>query len=111
MTKPLLPTLRERNRYLVFEIISDYKFNRDEIVKSFWNSIMKFLGEHGVSKTSFWVLEWNGEKQRGILKVNHKSVDDVRAALTLIREINGRRVIFHTRGVSGTLKKARERFM
>jgi ribonuclease P/MRP protein subunit POP5 len=117
-TKPLPPTLREKNRYLAFEFISEGRredsktssFSRNEVQRAIWSNALKFLGELGVSKTSLWLIEWNESKQKGILKTNRKSVDEVRAAFALIKEINGKRVIPHILGVSGTIKKTREKF-
>lgn len=111
MTKPMIPSMRERNRYIAFELITESKLNKDDVVRNLWNSLLRFLGESGTGETGFWILDWDNEMQRGILKVNHKSVDRVRAALTLMKEINNKKVIFHTSGVSGTIKKAREKYM
>ncbi|ODS39161.1 MAG: hypothetical protein A7316_06280 [Candidatus Altiarchaeales archaeon WOR_SM1_86-2] len=111
MPKPLPPTLRERNRYVVFEIISENNgFSKGDVSKVIQNASLRFLGELGVSKMSLWLIEWNGETRKGILKVNHKSVDEMRASIALIREINGKRAIFHVLGVSGTIKRAREKY-
>lgn len=111
MSKPILPTLREKNRYIAFESISNSKFSRNDIVRVIWNSILKFFGEIGASKTSLWVMDWDEKKQKGILKVNHKSVDVIRTSLALIDSINGYRVIFNVLGISGTIKKAREKYL
>ena len=113
MPKLLPPTLREKNRYLAFEIISDQKFSRDEIVKALWNASLRYLGEKGTSQTSMWIMDWDQDTQRGIIKVNHLSVDDIKAALTLMTEIrkeeNKHRAAYRTLTVSGTLKKLREK--
>jgi len=108
--KQLLPTLRERNRYIVFEFISDSKFSREDITKAIWSSALEFLGDFGLSRISLKIIEWNTDSQRGILKVSHKSTDDIRAALTLVKEINRIPIIFHVFGISGTLKMARKKF-
>ncbi|HDH41146.1 MAG TPA: ribonuclease P protein component 2 [Candidatus Altiarchaeales archaeon] len=111
MPKQLLPTLRERNRYIAFEVISDSDIGREDVVKAIWSSVLRFLGELNASRTSLWVMDWNDEKREGILKVNHKSVDEVKAALALVKEIDGKRVIFHILGISGTVRKTRERYL
>ncbi len=113
MPKLIPPALREKNRYLAFEIISDQKFSRDEIVKAAWNASLRYLGEKGTSQTSMWIMDWETDAQKGIIKVNHRSVDDIKAALTLMTEIkkgeNKHRAAYHTLTVSGTLKKLREK--
>ncbi len=111
MPKQILPSLRERNRYMAFEIISDSDIERGDVVKAVWNSVLQFLGELGASRTSLWVMEWDDKKKKGILKVNHKSVDEVRSALALVKEINRERVILHILGVSGTVKRTREKYL
>jgi ribonuclease P/MRP protein subunit POP5 len=113
MPKLLPPTQREKNRYLAFEIISDQKYARDEIVKAIWNAALRYLGEKGASATSLWIMDWDDETQRGIIKVNHTSVDDIKASLTLLTEIkkgdNRYAAAYRTITVSGTLKKLREK--
>jgi ribonuclease P/MRP protein subunit POP5 len=108
MPKQLKPTLRERNRYLVFEVISDSHFDRKPIVDATWSSLLRLHGELGASKTSLWVMDWSGEKRRGILKVNHKSVDVLRSSITAVKEIAGRKATVNVLKTTGTLRKARE---
>lgn len=107
----IAPTLRERNRYIAFELVCDSQISRGEVVKAVWNALLQFLGELGASKTSLWVMDWDEQRKRGILKVNHCSVDEVRAALTLMKELNGNPLVFRTLGVSGSVKKTKEKFL
>jgi ribonuclease P/MRP protein subunit POP5 len=111
MPKQILPSMRERSRYIAFELISDSALSRGDVVKAVWGSVLRFLGELGASKTSLWVMDWDEKHNRGILKVNHKSLEEVRAAFTLIKEINDQRVIPHVLGVSGTVKKTRQKYL
>jgi ribonuclease P/MRP protein subunit POP5 len=111
MPQMIPPTLRERNRYIAFELVCDSAVSRGEVVKAVWNALLQFLGELGASKTSLWVMDWNEEKKQGVLKVNHLSVDEVRAALTLMKGFNGKHAVFRTLGVSGSVKKTKEKFL
>ena len=108
MPKQLKPTLRERNRYLVFEVMSDGTFDRKSIVDAVWGSLLRLHGELGASRTSLWVMDWSGERKRGILKVNHKSVDILKASIITVREIKGRKAVISALKTTGTLKKARQ---
>ncbi len=109
MPNLLKPSMREKNRYIAYEILSGEKFSRDEIVKACWNAVLRFLGESGAAKTSLWMMDWEEERQRGIIKTNHRSVEDVRAALALMKEAkkgeNRIPCVYRTIKVSGTLKK------
>lgn len=110
--KPILPSLREKKRYLVFEVISKKGINDFAPVS---NAIMRasfqFLGQLGVAKAGIIPLpnKWNSELQRGIVKVSHKHVDALRAALIFADKIDDSDVIFRSVGVSGILNKAEKR--
>ena len=107
--KPVLPSSREKKRYLAFEVISKEKI-RDfsHVSEAIWSSSLQFLGQLGTAKAGIIPLEnkWNQEKQRGIIKISHKHVDNVKAALLFAQKAGGKDVIFRSLGVSGVLRKA-----
>ena len=112
--KPILPSLREKKRYLVFEVISKEKINDAELVSNaVWHYSLQFLGQFGTAKAGIIVLnnKWNPEHQRGIVKVSHKHVDAVKSALALANKIDNKDVIFRSIGVSGILKKAENNYL
>tara|TARA_Y100000034_G_C6906717_1_gene421042 strand:+ start:4524 stop:4841 length:318 start_codon:yes stop_codon:yes gene_type:complete len=102
--KVILPSLKERNRYIVYQIKNNKKFTIDEIKKELERAILKFLGELEYAKANILILD-DFKKSRGIIKVNNRYVDKVKVALMLIKTF-----IVETKGVSGTLKKARFKF-
>ena len=108
MPKTLIPTLRERNRYMTFEVKSQRPLERKEVVNAVWSSLTRTHGEIGASKTSLWVMDWNPEKRRGVLKINHDSKEMIRSALAVIKDVNKTPARFQVLHTSGTLKKARE---
>ena len=112
--KPVLPSLREKKRYLVYEVVSDKKIKdfrnvNEAIIKA----SLDFQGISGTAKSGILNLEnkWNGTLQKGILKTSHKRVDNVRASLNFVKEIEGSEAIVRSVGVSGILKKAENKFM
>ena len=112
--KPVLPSLREKKRYLVFEVISKEKINNIEPVSNaIWNCSLQFLGQLGTAKAGLMVLDnkWDSKSQRGIIKVSHKHVDAVKAALIFADKVDSKDAIFRSLGVSGILKKAENKFM
>jgi ribonuclease P/MRP protein subunit POP5 len=108
MPKPVPPTLRERNRYMVFELVCDFNPDRKQVVKAVWDSMLGLYGAAGAAEASLWFMDWVPEKSRGIVKVNHRSVEVVRPVLALIKEVGGRPCVVRVLSVSGTLRKARE---
>lgn len=111
--KPLLPSQREKKRYLVFEIISKNKIKPfSEITNAIWKAVLTFAGQTGAAKAGISVLQdkYNSSRQRGMIRVSHKMLDMLKAALTLIKEINKEPVIVRSLGTSGILKKAEEKY-
>jgi len=113
--KILKPSLRERRRYIAFQVISERgeEFTYSDLESAIWNILLDFLGEYGVSKTSVWLMKdcWNQKKQIGILRCNHKSVQDIIATLGLIDRLGDNRITFKVLKVSGTIKIIKDKFM
>ena len=72
---------------------------------------MRLHGEVGTSEENLWLIEFDQEKQCGILRCSHKAQQKVIAALTIITKINEQDVVFNVRGVSGTIKKAKAKYL
>ena len=104
--KTILPSLKEKKRYISFEVVSDNNFSFNEIKKEINKHILKILGEKGYSKAGIMFIDTN-TKNQGIIKTNNKELINTRAALTLINEINNKKLIIKCRKVSGILKKAK----
>jgi len=110
----ILPSAREKKRYLAFEIKSNQKMTDFEpIFHAIYQRCLCFLGELGMSKANIYILKdkWNPNLQRGLIRVNHNHAQEVRAALTQLDEINGVSVSMKTIGMSGILKKAQEKYL
>ncbi|MBW2969501.1 hypothetical protein KY319_00050 [Candidatus Woesearchaeota archaeon] len=112
--KPLLPTLKEKKRYLAFEIISKSKIKAfSEVSKVIWASTLSYAGTKGAAKIGLWILPetYNPEKQRGLIKVGHKHLEELKAALALITQIEQQPAIIRSIGASGILAKAQQRYI
>lgn len=106
--KPVLPSLREKKRYLVFEIISKKPIKEFSCIsKAVWKALLDLSGVLGASRAGIWLLgdKFNNESQKGIIRVNHKNVGLLKAVLCSIRQINETDVVVRSLGVSGILKK------
>ncbi len=108
--KPLLPSLKEKKRYLVFEVLSETTPSRIDIQKAIAIGIKDFIGMLGMAKAGILFLETE-KPTHGIIRVTTKYVDAVKAAFCLLRNINKSPVIVRSVGLSGTLQKARLKFL
>ncbi|MDF2955393.1 MAG: RNase P/RNase MRP subunit POP5 [Candidatus Alkanophagales archaeon MCA70_species_2] len=113
----LLPSLREKKRYLVFELLSEGEVERGEFLKELWGSLYSLFGETGASRCRLWLIDFEDagvfddfKMHTGIVRCAHTRTEDVRAALACITSVGGRKVSIRVKGISGTIKAARRKF-
>jgi RNase P/RNase MRP subunit POP5 len=105
----LLPSLRTKKRYLVFEVQSSKIFSFPEIKEEAEKSLHRFLGELWMGKAAPMILDetFNQKTQRFIVKVSNQYVEELKAAFTLSKTIKSTPIILKSIITSGTLKKAK----
>ena len=111
--KRLPPDIRIRERYIVFSIMPKERFSLEDVVKTIWSSLLQLFGEAGTSQFHVWIPSnlYNDKQGIGIIRCSHDHVQDVRAALALVKKIEDTPVLIRTLGVTGTIKAAKEKFL
>lgn len=112
--KAILPSLKQKKRYVVYEIISEKAIGSYANVReSLMARIISFLGELGAAEAGIIMLDdkYDSKKQRGIIKVGNRYVDKLKAALTTLDKIGRQKAIVRSVGVSGILNKAEKRYL
>lgn len=112
--KPLLPSLREKKRYLAYEVISKSRFyDAIHVNKAILETANEFLGNLGMAHAGIIPIndKWNEKMQRGIMRVNNKHVDNLKASLIFVKNINGKDAIVKSVGASGILRKAQQKYL
>lgn len=101
-----MPTLREKERYVAFQVISEDSIMYSDLESAIWDSMMNFFGEHGTAKTSMWIVKnlYDEQNQIGVVRCNNKSVQDVITGLGLISRLGDVRVTIKILSVSGTIR-------
>ncbi|MHA2393415.1 MAG: Rpp14/Pop5 family protein [Promethearchaeota archaeon] len=91
---------------MVFEIIKeqDLALSQNLILKSIWQSIWRYFGMKEANKIGLWLVELNLQESYGIIRFSHETKETIITALTMIQEINGKRIILSPVKTSGTLK-------
>ncbi len=107
--KRLLSSLKEKKRYIAFEVDSDSEFAKDEIVKVVDSSCRDFMGEYGYGKAGVMVVNDTVSGKRGVVRVDSKYVDLVKTSLMMIKEINNNQVVLRNVRTSGTLRKVKQK--
>ena len=115
----LLPSLRERRRYLRFELMGEREIDKRELMKEIWNSIYSLYGDVGASECKLWLIGYHRRVEDrkeeesnlsvGVLRCAHNKVEAVRAALACIHTINDARVGIRVIRTSGSVKGASRR--
>jgi len=104
--KILLPSLREKERYVAFRVLSDERITYPDLEAAIWNVLLDFYGEYGVSKLSMWLIKnlYDEQNQIGVIRCNNKAVAAVIAGLGLIARLGDTRVVLKILSVSGTIR-------
>jgi len=107
--KPFPQVMKENRRYLAFEIIGEEKFKKEHVAKALWSSVFSMIGSDGAASSSFWLIDFNKEKQKGIIRCSSEWVDIIRACLCFVTMVNNKKAFVHIIKTSGTIKKIREK--
>ncbi len=107
----LMPSLRQKKRYVIFEIIADKKFILSEVKIAVDEALRSFLGQLGMGKAApiFVEEKFDEPAQKFMLKVNHKFVDEIKMGVALCKSIKNTPIIIKSVIVSGSIKKAGEK--
>ncbi len=105
--KKLVSSLREKKRYIAFEVDSESGFSKEEIVNAVDASCRDFLGEYGYGKGGVMIVNDSVNGKKGVVRVNSKYVDLVKVSLMMMKSINNNKVVFKNVKTSGALKNVK----
>lgn len=100
--KILPSSMRERKRYIAFEILSELEIDRQGLIKEIWSSAYSLFGDVGTSKLGLWLVKLEGNV--GIVRCHRDRTEEVRAVLAAIDCIHSNPVGVFVLRTSGTIK-------
>jgi len=103
-----MPTLKEKKRYLAFDVISEREQSFPDVSKAIWSAVCSFVGMRGAAAMGLHLFAEKYNNQQGILKVAHTHVDAINASLALVTTIHNEPVIIRSLGASGVLRKTEQ---
>ncbi|HIP17351.1 MAG TPA: ribonuclease P [Methanothermococcus okinawensis] len=109
MLKRLPPTLREKKRYISFKILYHKELSESEVVFVVRSAVINYYGVWGCSKSNPWLISYNHPK--GLLRIHRNELDFVKSALIMFNEYRNHPINIIVLGVSGSIKKSREKFL
>lgn len=104
-----IPTLRDKKRYIAFEVTSEQTVTRQELSEEIQNSTGSLFGDAGASGINAGLISFEGGY--GILRCARDRTTEARAALACINRLRGARVSILVLGISGTIRGATEKFI
>ncbi len=103
----VLPTLREKKRYLVFEVIG--AASCDDAAAAVKRSFSTLFGMVEAAGANIKSMKSQGNKC--MLSVNRKYSDKLKAAMIMVKSIKSSAVILRSVGVSGSVKGATIKYL
>jgi len=104
--KCLMPTLRQKKRFIKATIESKKKLDFKEVSENLVDEIITYLGCVEMGKAGIWILrdKFDYDKQEIVLKCGTKSKDKLIGVLSLVYKLGQNDVKINVTNVSGTLK-------
>lgn len=113
--KHLPKHLRPRWRYLgvALETWADETVRRREFQRELWYAAQNLLGDPGSAAADLRVVRFSLLDGGGgaVVRVRRGTVDDARAALACVDDVDGTPVGVRVRGVAGTVDACSERYL
>ncbi|MBL7118489.1 ribonuclease P protein component 2 [Candidatus Bathyarchaeota archaeon] len=106
-----MPVRSTRRRYIVYQVLSEQELGRREILEAVKESVGMLFGELGMSRILITPIFYDETVREGILRCAHKNLWDLRAAIALVDQINSKKASILVKGVSGTIKAAKTKFL
>lgn len=103
--KPLMPCLREKKRYLVYEVLSKDSISTKIAFRAIKQQFQNLFGSVGSSEAGLTFIEQKSVDKRGVIRVKHTYVNKLKMSLALIENVEGKDALIHSIGVTGILKK------
>ena len=99
-----MPVRSVRRRYLWTYIESETDHIEDTVHKAIEDKIHFLYGVKGATEMNYRLIEFYPETQNLIIRCNHNRLNEMRAVLAHISEINGAPIRIDVKLVSGTIK-------
>ena len=103
------PVLRSRRRYMIFELEAEDEIQAKDLMPEIHSKQLSLFGDIGTSENRLKLIAFNG--RYGLIRFHHTHSVETRATLASVYSIHGTRAVLHTKGVTGTIKSATEKYL
>jgi ribonuclease P/MRP protein subunit POP5 len=104
-----LPVLFPRRRYIVFQLDSEEEVGSGDLLKEIHSAYASLFGDLGMARNRLKLIYHQGSF--GMLRCRHDRLLETRVVLASVYAVGGVRAAVRIRGVAGTIKSAREKYI
>jgi ribonuclease P/MRP protein subunit POP5 len=104
-----LPVLFPRRRYVVLRLDSEEEVGSRDLIKEIHSAQASLFGDMGAARNRLKLIYHEGSF--GMLRCHHDDLQQTRAILASVYAVGGVRAALHIKGVAGTIKSAREKYI
>jgi RNase P/RNase MRP subunit POP5 len=102
-------TVIERDRYVVFKVVSQTKIDNISVLKEvIWERYKLLFGLKGTTEAGLYFEFFSDNKQSGLIRCNSQSLSSLMIALSFVTKVNEYETILHPLYVTGIIRKAKE---
>jgi RNase P/RNase MRP subunit POP5 len=99
---------KERVRYLTVRFISQEAISEKDAWFLLATEVKRLFGITGAAKVGLYLSHFDPQKQVGIFRMSHHSVNLVRASICFINTHHSQPVLIYSECLTGSLKKAKK---
>lgn len=108
--KRLLPALQERKRYIGYEVFAKKDVSPALVKEAIVSTFRQLFGDFGLAQAGLlWVTLDTPLRNKGIVRVDHASLDHLRAAFSFIRGTREEPFLVKSISASGIVAKVQQR--
>ncbi|RLE58437.1 MAG: hypothetical protein DRJ35_07885 [Thermoprotei archaeon] len=102
----------KRERFIVFKIFSNQaeSIPLSHIRYSLWNKFQTLYGLENTAKSGMYFVEYNENFNLGLIRCDHKALENILTSMSLISKISNVHVIVVPLFISGLLNKAKKHY-
>lgn len=104
-SKPLLPVLKEKKRYLAYRLHGGVPRNAGNLLAS---ELEKLLGTLEASEAGLLPITYDADRQTGVLRTSLAKAKRVRLAMLLVTSLGNQEAVVEPALTTGILKKAKQ---
>lgn len=101
----LSPTLKEKKRYILFEVLSEEKLSEKQLFEEITSKYKDLYGTLGLSHAGLQLVSYDQNRNQGIIRLGHKFKDNLKSTFVLIDKINNKKVLIRSIKTSASINK------